>query len=323
MNRHVTDVLACGDKDHADYILGWSAWGLQNPELPAEVGLAFRGGEGTGKGTFLNALRRLYGVHGIQLANRQHIIGRFNSHLMSCCFVNSDEALWPGNKEDAAVLRSMLTEPTLTVEAKGIDAVQMPNRLKWAFSGNDSWMLPAAADARRYAIFDVSPKHAQDRTYFGRLKRETDNGGLEAMLFDLLAMRLKGWHPADNVPHTKALADQKQMSADPQVLWLGTILDEGTLPDAPSKKPNRAPTVSLYASMRSSSRKMEYVSDLQLKTFLRQEGVTFKRSNGIWAVFPPLQKMRAAWMKKRSWWHAFEEDSAGADWSYAFADVED
>jgi hypothetical protein len=39
-----------------------------------------------------------------------------------------------------------------------------------------------------------------------------DRGGREAMLHDLLAMDLKGWHPREKIPTTKALRDQIDIS---------------------------------------------------------------------------------------------------------------
>jgi hypothetical protein len=54
--------------------------------------------------------------------------------------------------------------------------------------------------------------------------------GLAAMLHDLLAMDLGGWHPSLGIPKTRALADQKALSLDPASKWWMGVLESGALP---------------------------------------------------------------------------------------------
>ncbi len=95
LREHITDILADGNAAHADYILKWTAWSLQNPATPPRVALVFKGGEGVGKGVFCNALVRAFGVHGLRVQNMLHVAGRFNAHLRHCCMLFADEALFP------------------------------------------------------------------------------------------------------------------------------------------------------------------------------------------------------------------------------------
>jgi len=53
--------------------------------------------------------------------------------------------------------------------------------------------VPASSDERRYAVFNVNGNRAQDRDYFGPLAEQMANGGLAAMLHDLLEMDLDGF----------------------------------------------------------------------------------------------------------------------------------
>lgn len=39
----------------------------------------------------------------------------------------ADETLWAGDKRSVGALKRLITEPTLTIERKGIDAVQEKN----------------------------------------------------------------------------------------------------------------------------------------------------------------------------------------------------
>src|SRR5262249_20879689 len=155
------------------------AWGFQNPTSPAEVAVVLLSeGRGTGKGVLCHAQRNIYGAHGLHISKRDHLIGKFNAHFMQTSFLFCDEALWPGYKEDVGPLTSLITEPTLTIEPKGINSFQMPNALKVWMASNNKWVVPASGDDRRYAVFEVSEERKQDRKYFAALIHQLSNGGL-------------------------------------------------------------------------------------------------------------------------------------------------
>ena len=43
------------------------------------------------------------------------------------------------------------------------------HNIKALISSNEDWVIPASDDERRYAAFDVSKKHQQDKVYFRAL----------------------------------------------------------------------------------------------------------------------------------------------------------
>ena len=77
MKAHILDVLADGDEAVADYIIRWAAWAVQNPGNQAEVALVFKGGKGVGKGMFGRSMARLFGGHGLQIAEQKQAPRRF------------------------------------------------------------------------------------------------------------------------------------------------------------------------------------------------------------------------------------------------------
>jgi hypothetical protein len=48
-------------------------------------------------------------------------------------------------------------------------------------SGNDKWIVPATHDERRYAVNKINEKWKKNKTYFGPLFEEINNGGAVAM----------------------------------------------------------------------------------------------------------------------------------------------
>lgn len=209
MREHVRAILASGNDEYTSYILRWAAWAVQNPDKQAESALVFRGRQGTGKGFFGRTLKDLFGQHGLHIKSAKHLTGDFNLHLRDCCLLFADEAIAPGDKGAESRLKGLITEPDLTIEGKGENLVTEPNHLHVVMASNEDWVVPAQADERRYAVFDVASDHQQDRAYFEAMADQLDNGGRGAMLFDLLAMPLGEWHPRWNIPQTAALAKQK------------------------------------------------------------------------------------------------------------------
>ena len=328
MLRHICHVLAGGDLKAAKYILGWAAWSLQHPGEQPEVALVLQGGKGCGKGVFLRALVRCFGDHGMQITNEEHLVGRFNGHLRSCLFLFADEAFWAGNKKGESVLKGLITEPRIMIEQKGIDPVQWPNQLHIAMSANADWVVPASAGERRYAVFKCVDTYvrglADDKTreaYFNDLHHEMNNGGLEAMLFDLLHLNLGDWHPR-KVYETAALREQKAQSLSPIQHWLEEVLQDGKLPRSfwnKTGKKDFALTCDLVAdAIKRVPRLNGYLSDKAMGGFL---GKTWGCISGKgesptgelrgWR-FPPLAQMRADWSRRYGGWEWENPDQQ--DW---------
>lgn len=312
MRAHIRDVLAAGDEVAADYILRWTAWAVQNPDAPAEVALVFRGGRGTGKGMFGRELKRLFGQHGLQVNAPSQLTGRFNAHLRDCCLMFADEAIVPGDKAAESVLKGLITEPELTIEGKGVNVVQARNRLHVVMASNDEWVVPAGMDERRFAVFDVAEDRRGDQLYFAALADELGRGGREAMLHDLLATDLNGWHPRRDVPQTAALRQQKELNLTPGDQFVLGILVEGVIP-GPSMPRRVAAVLSgdqgrepgLYTLMRKSSPGLRDQSDQRLARVLKSWGCENAHSGQArgWQ-FPPLPEMRADWERRygpRDW----------------------
>lgn len=227
----IRDVLTDGDAASFEYVLNWMAFMFQRPEKVAEVA-AFKGAKGTGKGTLGRALFKLSGASGLHISSPGHLVGRFNSHLQNCVCLFADEAFWAGDKAGEAVLKQLVTEPTLTYEGKGRDAVTGRNHVHIVMASNNDWVVPAGMDGeRRFAVFNVNERRRGDREFFRRLNRQLDDGGLAGLLHDMLTRDLGEWHPRDSVPRTEALAEQIEMSQSAEESWWDGLLDTGKLPN--------------------------------------------------------------------------------------------
>jgi len=234
LKQLILEVLVDGDVDHYEYVINWLAYMVQHPSRAAEVALCFKGEKGTGKGTLGRAAAALAGSHGLHISSPEHLVGRFNSHLQNCICLFADEAFWAGDKAGEAKLKQLVTEPTIAYEGKGRDAVMGKNHVHIIMAANGEWVVPAGLDGeRRFAVFAVSSKRRGDKAFFTALNRQLyEQGGIEALLHDLLARNIGDWAPRDNVPATSALVDQKVMTMDDVERWWYNKLLDGILPNA-------------------------------------------------------------------------------------------
>jgi hypothetical protein len=213
LRNHLLNVVCSGNQADFDYLIRWMAYAVQRPNEPIGVAVAFRGAQGAGKGVVARTFGKIFGKHFAHIANGEQLTGRFNASLATSCLVFLDEALWAGDKKNEGVLKALITEPRLQLEAKFRDPIMVDNRLRIIVASNNEWVVPAGMGDRRWFFLNVADTYAGTghREYWEALYAEIDNGGAEAMFYDLLNMDLSTFN-VRAVPHTAAKAQQQAHS---------------------------------------------------------------------------------------------------------------
>ncbi len=214
---HLKSNVCGGNREHFRYLLAWTADMLQDPDEKKGVALVLRGDKGVGKSTFADVLRKLLGDHAIKVSHMRHLTGNFNRHLSDKLLIVAEESFWAGDKNDEGPLKDMITSDTLTVEAKGVDAVEIRSLCRIIMITNSEWAVPATSDERRYFVLDVGSRHRQDHGYFAALHEQLDRKdreGLRAFLALMLNLPLDRFN-LRKVPETAGLRTQRALSLDP------------------------------------------------------------------------------------------------------------
>ena len=225
MAWHLHSVICRGDEGNFLYLLGWMAHLVQRPwEAPGVVVVLRSSREGTGKTTVIGWLAQMLGIHGLMLSEPTQLLGRFNSHLETLCFVGLNELGWAGDKDATAKLKSIITDPTITIERKHGGVYSVPNVLHIMASSNNDWVVPAGDRARRFFVLDVDPSRVGETAYFNALYAEAQNGGVAALMdyllgFDVAKVNLRA------VPVTDALREQQEISLPLQAQWALDLAD--------------------------------------------------------------------------------------------------
>lgn len=302
---HLYHVVCAGSDEYYAWLIDWLAHVFQHPEEKPGSAIVLKSeAKGTGKSMVFQFLRHILGVHAMSVAQANHVVGNFNGHLMQNILLGVEEAFWAGNKSAEGVIKNLITEPTITIEQKGIDPISAPNYTRLLINSNESWTVPVGIDERRFLVLEVNNKRAKDPSYFDPIFAQMKNGGLEAMLFDLLGWDIKS--NLRNPPETKALEDEREHSLDGVHKWVCEVARSGCVTDKRQGTDvmlsEDAPTEVDRLVVRDAAR--EYCAnyearslDTRLGTLLRRTGVQTSQPRKLGRrtrvyVFPALSEFR-------------------------------
>jgi hypothetical protein len=229
--EHLLANAASGNESHFNWIFGWFAQMYQKPWRKVGTSLSFRGKQGTGKTIIGLIFGHLIKQHYTLVDDTRYVFGNFNSHMASTLLLHSDEGFWGGDPKHVGKLRSMVTSEQHFVEYKGRDPIPVDNYMRLLITTNQDWVAPAAAEERRFAVFDMGDEREQDRKYFVEMLRQMRDGGYSGLLYDLLHFDLSSVD-IGQIPETQALQDQKEISlSDVGKFWFNCLMAGETLID--------------------------------------------------------------------------------------------
>ena len=184
--EHIRSNICNGDDELYNWVSGWCAQIVQQPDQKMGTSLVLIGGEGTGKTVFGTVIGSLFQDHYVAVSDPRYITRGFNSHMVQCLLLHAEEAFWAGDKTAEGRLKDLITGETHLVEFKGIEPFPVRNYIRLLVTTNNDWAVPAGLGARRFAVLKVSDTHQMDIPYFAAIMEQIENGGREALLHYLL-----------------------------------------------------------------------------------------------------------------------------------------
>jgi len=228
---HIEENAAQGRTRDFEWIMGWFASMFQRPRVRYGTSLVLRGAPGCGKTSIGQHIGRLLLPHYLLLDSPHLLVGQFNNHMKTCVLVQADESFWAGDKQAEGRLKSLVTADTHMVEAKGVDAIMLPNYVRLMVTSNEDWVVPVGMKERRFAVFDMGESRTRDYAYFGAIQTQLEEeNGYARLLHELL-----NWNITPDavdlrtVPKTEALWHQKERSMDSFMEWLYHRLMHGEI----------------------------------------------------------------------------------------------
>ncbi len=229
----VNEIICDGNAELAEYFWKWKARGIQRPGLLGEVALAMLGGQGIGKGMYARTYGRLFGNHWYHFSKTSDLLADFNMHMVDLLFGFADEAVRPKSSVQASQMKAIITEPSLSIQAKFIDVTQMRNRLKLMFATNQKQVADIEGDDRRFVVTNVSEKMKGNFDWFDNVVKEMDGGGMNVLMHRLLhEIEVTDWNHR-LLPKTAAKDAQKDLSLNAFESFWYDSLHEGNFGGAP------------------------------------------------------------------------------------------
>lgn len=207
---HLRDIICDKDQRAYEYIVQYFAHIVQKPQEKPNVAIVMKSVEGAGKGTMMKPLLQLFGAQGIHINGDRYITGQFNSAVTNKLLIFADEVDLTSTAT-ADKLKAFISESTVQMEKKGLEAVSIPNYARVIFASNREHVISAGTRERRYLVLEPNAVKAQDTDYFRALYKWIDDGGAPKLLHYLSHIDLTGFNPFQP-PSTSALIDQKLQS---------------------------------------------------------------------------------------------------------------
>lgn len=206
------EVIAGGDIALYRYLILFLSHMLQKPEEKPGVVVAMLGGQGTGKGSALRIVERIWSSSTLLVSDVDHIIGRFNAALEGNYAICMDEAMFAGDKRAMDRLKSLVTEPTITIEQKQQPRRSIDSFHRFFTTTNHAHFAHVEADDRRFVFFHVSDKRQGDAAYWKQVHQAiSDPAVISAMVYDLQRYNLTNFDVRQR-PKNEAHMDQKLRS---------------------------------------------------------------------------------------------------------------
>ncbi len=323
---HLFNIVCDKSQRSFDYMLNWMANAVQRPHLPGQVAIILQGKPGTGKGTVISALVRLFAPWSKQITKSDRVLQRFNAATDQCIFLFLDEAVWSGDKRSHSALKGLITEKLNEVERKFGESTTQPNYLHIMMASNDSHVVHMDEDDRRFFVMIVSdailllPK-SQQIAYFQAIHRDMEDGGYENLLHRLLTRDISQFVVWD-YERGSASKNQAFQSGDIKVKWIYQKLEDQCFFGTKSwTDPIAAPQLRYdfleFAKVRSMDRRDTtrlgiflnemfpgLMKSTKVLTYITENGNTMSGPTKAY-VFPPLEECR----------RRFEMHYGDHDWS--------
>ena len=146
-----------------DYFLNWLAAILQTRKK-LMTSFVFIGQQGAGKGVFLgHILKPLFGQTQTLQVEDEQLKSSFNGWIKNACFIAFNEVAHDNHGRNSlnSKIKSIITDPTITINEKNIRTYQIENNVNCVFYSNERVPLLVERSDRRFTIIETGDNLAK------------------------------------------------------------------------------------------------------------------------------------------------------------------
>lgn len=218
------------DETERSFVLDYLALLVQRPGEKIHFALLIRGRQGTGKSWMGELLARMLGEENVSRPSNDVIQEKFGDWQKGAQLAVLEEVM--AGKDVINRLKSLITEPHVTIRPFHQRAFKMANRLNLICFTNHEDALPIEEDCRRWLVV-FSDAEPQSEPYYDRLWSFL-NGGGPAFVADWLSQRKISLNPKGRAPATAGKLQMHRLGLSEVEQYLAELHESGLAPfDAP------------------------------------------------------------------------------------------
>lgn len=185
------------------WFLRWCAYPLQYPGVKLFSSAVIHGRRhGTGKSLIGYTLGRIYGKNFTEIT-QSDLHGSFNEWAEGKQFVLGDDVTGSNKRQEGDVLKKLITQRELRVNAKYMPSYVVPDCINYYFTSNHPDAFFLEDDDRRFFIHEVDVDPL-DEAFYAEYDLWMESGGAQAIFQFLRTLPLDGFNPAAPAYRTQA-----------------------------------------------------------------------------------------------------------------------
>ena len=185
-------VLCKNNQEVYEYILKWIGYMIQYPAKKIGTMPVFISKEGAGKGTLLKLIIKMLGPKKVldTACPSRDVWGQFNGLMANCYLVILNELSAKETSGADGMIKTLLTEPSMTINNKGQNSYVINSYHKWITFTNNDCPVATSKDDRRKLIIQCSNEKINDKEYFSQLNKQLDDPIIIRTAFDYFKGRI-------------------------------------------------------------------------------------------------------------------------------------
>jgi hypothetical protein len=228
------------DPQQREYFLDWLAWVIQHPARKLMFAALLYGKQGTGKSWFCDLMKVIVGRHNVSEPSHPQVCSEFTGWIAKRQFITIHELRKKGRYDIADVLQVLITQKTVSLNMKNIEAFEIENFANFLLITNTATAIPQEASERRYLVIRCvdetrfGDNHGQptDRTsryyknLFGSIGTPETPGDEARRVLWWLSKRTIKLDGESFAPETAARIEMVEATREPLEAYLGDALRE-------------------------------------------------------------------------------------------------
>ena len=223
---HHIKVLCGNNEEVYNFVIKYIAHLFYKPEEKIGKMILFASVEGTGKSMFYSLLKYMIGTRFYSIGDvKKNLLGNFNSALLNSYVINLEEVDYFSTKENADILKNLITETDLEVNKKQEDAKMIKSVHRFIGNTNHTtFPLKISANDRRYCIIRSSDENKGNSEYFTKLNKIVKSKNLQATFYKYLSNIDIDDFISSKIPQTEYLNELKESFESPLLDFIKDLL---------------------------------------------------------------------------------------------------